>query len=98
MLSLKTEDIDIENFGFRHSDVSMSLRVENPNLFALAVSDVVYELIIGKIFAWREKQTMLLLSQPGRRLRYHSKWMSTLKIFCGSHGKQYLKKSIPPFV
>ena len=50
MLNLKTEDIDIKQFGFRHSDVSMSLRVENPNLIALTVSNVIYELIIGKDF------------------------------------------------
>lgn len=50
MLNLKSEDIDIETFGFRHSDVSMSLRVENPNLFPLTVSNVIYELIIGKDF------------------------------------------------
>ena len=50
LLSLKSEDIDIEKFGFKHSDVAMSLRIENPNVFALTVSDVIYELIIGKDF------------------------------------------------
>lgn len=50
MLNLKSEDIDIEKFGFRHSDVAVSLRVENPNLFELAVNNVIYELTIGKDF------------------------------------------------
>ena len=50
MLRLQTEDVDIEKFGFRNSDLSMSLIIENPNLFGIAIRDVDYDLFIGKDF------------------------------------------------
>jgi LEA14-like dessication related protein len=50
MLRLQTEDVDIEKFGFRNSDLSMSLIIENPNLFEIAIRDVDYDLFIGKDF------------------------------------------------
>lgn len=49
-LVLRTEHKEIEKFGFKHSDVSASLIVENPNLFEISVKNVVYELTIGKDF------------------------------------------------
>jgi LEA14-like dessication related protein len=50
MLRLRTEDVDIEKFGFRNSDLSMSLIIENPNLFEISIRDVHYGLFIGKDF------------------------------------------------
>ena len=50
MLRLRTEDIDIEKFGFRNSDLSMLLIIENPNLFEIAIRNVDYDLFIGKDF------------------------------------------------
>lgn len=50
MLRLRTDDVDIEKFGFRNSDLSMRLIIENPNLFEVAMRDVDYDLFIGKDF------------------------------------------------
>lgn len=50
LLKLHTKDVDIEKFGFRNSDMSTSLVVENPNAFGIAIRDVDYDLFIGKDF------------------------------------------------
>lgn len=50
MLKFRTEDIDIDKFGLKNSDMSMSLIVENPNLFEIAFTDVDYDLFVGKDF------------------------------------------------
>jgi LEA14-like dessication related protein len=47
LLKLRTEDIDIEKFGLKNSDVSMKLIVENPNRIAINVRDIDYHLTIG---------------------------------------------------
>lgn len=50
LLEVHTKDVDIEKFGLRNSDLSMSLVVENPNSFPIAIKDVDYKLLIGKDF------------------------------------------------
>lgn len=47
-LKVKTEDRKIEKFGFKHSEVNVTLILENPNLFEIGVKDVDYDLKIGK--------------------------------------------------
>ena len=65
MLRLRTEDIDIEKFGFRNSDLSMLLIVENPNVFPIAISDVDYDLVIGKDFHM-DGEVKKVISIPAR--------------------------------
>jgi LEA14-like dessication related protein len=48
LLKLNTEDVDIEKFGLKNSEISMTLIVENPNRMDISVRDIAYELTIGK--------------------------------------------------
>jgi len=50
LIKLRIEDVDIEKFRLKHSDLSMSLVVENPNIFGISIRDVDYDLTIGKDF------------------------------------------------
>lgn len=47
-LKVRTDDRRIEKFGFKHSEVNVSLIVENPNVFEIGVKDIDYGLTIGK--------------------------------------------------
>jgi LEA14-like dessication related protein len=50
LLKLRIEDVDIEKFGFKNTDLGVSLVVENPNIFPMSMRDVDYDLTIGKDF------------------------------------------------
>jgi LEA14-like dessication related protein len=50
LLKVETEDLHIDKFGFKNSDLSMSLIIKNPNIFEVSIRDVDYDLTIGKDF------------------------------------------------
>lgn len=47
-LKVMTDHRKIEKFGLKHSEVSVSLIVENPNAFEIGVKDVDYDLAVGQ--------------------------------------------------
>ena len=47
-LKVKTNHRKIEKFGLKHSEVSVSLILENPNAFEIGVKDVDYDLTVGQ--------------------------------------------------
>ena len=55
LIKLRIEDVDIEKFRLKDSDLSMSLVVENPNIFPISMRDVDYDLTIGKDFHMQGK-------------------------------------------